>query len=89
MEAPVPARGVWAIRPGMGFFLGWGTKKSFLFFSFCSASIPSRALKLKYFKENKKSFRSGSQPRAGWPVRLVLVRATPRAEVDVISVRRC
>jgi len=43
MESPVSARGVWDIRHGMGFFLGFfGTKKTFYFFPFfCSASIPS------------------------------------------------
>jgi len=35
------------------------------------------------------SFRNSSRPRAGGPMRLVLVRATSRAEVDVIGVQRC
>jgi len=42
---------------------------------------------VKFFIKNEKSFRNGSWPRARWPMRLVLVRATPRAEVDVISVK--
>ena len=36
--------------------------------------------------KNNKSFRNGSQPWAGWPMRLVLERATTRAEVDGIGV---
>jgi len=35
------------------------------------------------FKENVKKNLS----RAGWPTRLALVQATPRAEVDVLGVR--
>ena len=33
---------VWAIQPGLGCFIGWAPKKKiyFLFFIFCSASIP-------------------------------------------------
>ena len=37
--------------------------------------------------KNKKSFRNGSRARAGWPECRTLVRATPRAEVDVIGVQ--
>ena len=44
-----------------------------------------RARKLKFSVLNKNRFRNSSRPRAGWPVRLVLVRATPRAEVDVTA----
>jgi len=46
-ESPVPARGVWAIRPGLVFFwfksqvFGPVTKKSLCFFLFCSVFIPS------------------------------------------------
>jgi len=38
------------------------------------------------FLLKKKNFRNGSRLRAGWRMRFVLVRATPRAEVDVIGV---
>jgi len=55
----------------------------------CQTTPQTRARKLKFLISNKNGFRNGSRPRAGWPVRLVLVRATPRAEVDVISVLRC
>jgi len=44
---------------------------------------------LKFLKKKNKSFNYDSRPRAGWSMRLVLVRATPRAEVDVIGVRWC
>jgi len=37
--------------------------------------------------KNKKSFDNGSRARAGWPERHTLVRATPRAEVNVIGVQ--
>jgi len=52
---------------------------------------PPRARKRKFSVENNESFRNcdSSRPRAGWSMRLVLVRATLRAEVDVISVQRC
>jgi len=37
-----------------------------------------------------KPFLSKKKPaRAGWPRRLVLIQATPRAEVDVIGVQKC
>jgi len=51
--------------------------------------LSPRARKLKFSIKNKNSFRNGSRPRAGWPMRLVLVQATPRAEVHVIGVQRC
>jgi len=37
-ESPVPAQGVWAIWPGMGFFLGWVSR---IFFSPVFAQPPS------------------------------------------------
>jgi len=43
----------------------------------------STSQKLNFSIKHKKGFRISLQPRA---MRLVLVRATPRAEVDVISV---
>ena len=52
-----------------------------------SARVHKRARKQK--KSCTNSFRNGSRPRARWPMRLALVRATPRAEVDVIGVQRC
>jgi len=42
-ESPVSARGVLAIRPGLGFFLGWVPITLSIFFLFCSATIPSFA----------------------------------------------
>ena len=42
-----------------------------------------------FLSKNKKSFCNGSRPRASWPIRLVLSRATPRAEVDIIGAHLC
>jgi len=44
MESHVSARGVWAIRPGLGFILGW--VKIFLFFPFLLSLHPLTAAKL-------------------------------------------
>jgi len=46
---------------------------------------PARARKLRFSMKDKKSFCNGSRARARWPMRLVLVRATLRSDVDVIS----
>ena len=62
---------------------------SSIFEKFRVRGLPEGSETAIWYIENKKSFRNGSRPRAGWPMRLVLVRATPRAEDDVISVQRC
>ena len=49
VTAHPPARGVWAILLGPGFVFGLRTKKYFILFLFCSASIPSPAPNLGRF----------------------------------------
>ena len=46
---------------------------------------PARSWKLKFSIKDTKSFCNGSWPRARWPMRLVLVWATLRLDVDVTS----